>query len=132
MDDWRFFVVGNIVRSHTGNDGEVYYGTKEFVGGAKVYIDGKNWVYYKGARITVIGLNRFKKYEIVSLDPLLIENVRFEVVHKPTVLKIVDYAAAVDGWYWWGRTADDKRAAKAFAAIWEALLQELKANPVPD
>ena len=60
---WRFCVSGNIVKSHIGEDGVTYYGTKEYTGGTKVYIDGKNWAEGMQA-IRVIGLNRFKKFEL--------------------------------------------------------------------
>ncbi len=124
--DWRFCVVGNIVHSHSGADGETFYGTKAFVGGTKVYIDGKNWSNYERTEIVVIGLNRFKKYAIESVDPMLIENVRFQVVHKPEVLRILDREEAMEGWYWWKRTAQDKREAKEFADNWHSLLGIVK------
>lgn len=57
---WRFCVVGNIVQTHCDAEGKVYYGAKEFVGGTKVYLAGKNWFNYKSSTISVIGLNRFK------------------------------------------------------------------------
>ncbi len=130
--NWRFCVVGNIVRSHKGSDGETYYGTKEFTGGTKVYIDGKNWFNFERTDIAVIGLNRFKKYAIESVDPQLIENVRFQVIHKPVVLQILDYEECIEGWSWWGRTAQDKREAKEFAENWEDLLETVRKRNRPD
>ena len=117
---WRFCVSGNIVKSHIGEDGVTYYGTKEYTGGTKVYIDGKNWA--EGMQtINVIGLNRFKRFELARVDTKLIENVRFQTVHNPIVLRIIDYLACIEGWNWWERTAQDKREAKAFAQNWTHL-----------
>lgn len=129
--DWRFGVVGNIVHTHVGTDGETYYGTKAFTGGTKVYIDGKNWANYERKDIVVIGLNRFKRYAIESIDPILIENVRFQVVHKPEVLMILDHEEAVEGWCWWKRTAQDKREAKEFAEKWNDLIDLVKERKNP-
>ncbi len=117
---WRFCVSGNIVKSHFGEDGVTYYGTKEYTGGTKVYIDGKNWA--EGMQnINVIGLNKFKRFELARVDTKLIENVRFQTVHNPIVLRIIDYLACIEGWNWWERTAQDKREAKAFAQNWTHL-----------
>ena len=38
---WRFCVVGNIIGEHIGEDGNVYFGTKAFKKGTKVYINEK-------------------------------------------------------------------------------------------
>ena len=98
----------------------------------KVYIDGKNWFNFERTDIAVIGLNRFKKYAIESVDPQLIENVRFQVIHKPVVLQILDYEECIEGWSWWGRTAQDKREAKEFAENWEDLLETVRKRNRPD
>lgn len=119
--NWRFCAVGNIVHEHLGEDGNLYCGTKVFSGGTKVYIDGKNWANYERSEIAVIGLNRFKRYQIASVKPELIENVRFQVVFKPVVLRILDYEESTEGWCWWGRTANDKREAKEFVRKWNEL-----------
>lgn len=115
--EWRFAVVGNIVKSHKGDDGKVYYGTKEFTGGTKVYLDGKYFP-ADGAKISVIGLNRHRKYSIETIPTALIENVRFKVIFNMTVMEIMDHVEAIDGWKWWGRTANDKREAKEFVKNW--------------
>lgn len=116
--NWRFCVVGNIVKTHTGEDGTVFYGTKAFTGGTKVYLDDSSYLLERGL-VSVIGLNRFKKY-IVDIVPVeLIENVRVQRIYKPTVLKIMDHLEALDGWVWRKRTAEDKRAVKAFAEWWK-------------
>ena len=126
--NWRFCVSGNIVRTHTGPDGITYYGTKAFSGGTKVYIDGRNWANYPRTEIVVIGRNRFKKFAIESVEPRLIENVRFQTVHNPVVLSILEHEEVFDGWYWWGRTAQDKREAKEFVHRWEELLEAAQKN----
>lgn len=115
--EWRFAVVGNIVKSHKGDDGKIYYGTKEFTGGTKVYLDGK---YFSSdqKKISVIGLNRHRKYSIETISVALIENLRFKVIFNMTVMEIMDHVEAMDGWKWWGRTANDKREAQEFAKNW--------------
>lgn len=121
--NWRFCVVGNIVRTHKGDNGETYYGTKEFTGGTKVYINGRYWYDFERTDISVIGLNRFKRYVFAWIDPNMIENVRLQVIKKPTVLRIMDYEEAMEGWEFWGRTAQDRRDAKVFAENWPDLLK---------
>ena len=115
--NWRFGAVGNIIKSHIGDDGKTYYGTKAFKGGTKVYLDGKFFP-SDAAQISVIGLNRYGKYAIETVPTALIENVRFKVIHDMTAMKIMDYEEDVEGWKWWGRTANDKREAKAFVQSW--------------
>lgn len=116
--DWRFCVVGNIVKKHTDEDGNVFYGTKEFTGGTKVYLDDRSYLLERGL-VSVIGLNRFKRYAVEIVPVELIENVRAQRIYKPTVLKIMDHLESFDGWPWRKRTADDKRAVKAFVEKWE-------------
>ena len=115
---WRFCVCGNIVLSHTGEDGKTYYGTKAFSGGTKVYIDGKGSTDIIGNTIQVIGMNRFGHYAIEYIDPALIENIRFQIIRKRTVLRIMEHMEIMEGYSYWGRTASDKREAKAFADRW--------------
>ena len=125
---WRFGVVGNIIREHQDENGKTLYGTKEFTGGTKVYIDGKNWANYPRTEIVVIGLNRFKKYRIASVSPLLIENVRFQLIRKNEVLDILSYEETMEGGHCWERTAADKKEAKEFAENWERIVAEAQAN----
>lgn len=115
--EWRFSVVGNIVKTHTDNEGNTYYGTKAFKGGTKVYLDGK---YFPSddTQISVIGLNRYGRYAIETIPVELIENVRFQVIYKMPVMEIMEYEEGIDGWKWWGRTANDKREAKEFVKNW--------------
>lgn len=119
---WRFCAVGNIIAQHPGEDGKVLYGTKKFSGGTKVYIDDRTWGLNDG-KISVIGLNRFKHYEIDSVDVALIENVRLQRVFKPTVLKIMEHVEWMDGWKWRERTAQDKKEIKTFVEMWKKIVE---------
>lgn len=125
--EWRFCVVGNIVKQHQGEDGTVYYGTKVFPGGAKVYI-ADELLRLDNRTIKVLGLNRHKRYnmEWVSMD--LIENVRVQRVFKPKVLNIMDNKGYLFGWAWRNRTAEDRRTLEAFVKNWE----EYKAKPLSE
>ena len=118
-NNWRFGVVGNIVKQHLDNEGIIRYGTKAFTGGTKVYIDGKGWSPDRDA-VSVIGLNRFRRYAIESVPVSLIENVRTQRIYKPTVLEILDHEEAVEGWTWWKRTAADRKATEMFVNAWKS------------
>ena len=115
--EWRFSVVGNIVKSHTDNEGNTYFGTKAFKGGTKVYLDGKYYLSDE-TKISVIGLNRYGRYAIETIPVDFIENVRFQVIYRMPVMEIMEYEEAMEGWKWWGRTANDKREAKEFVKNW--------------
>lgn len=110
---WRFCVVGNIVKMHEDANGNVFYGTKAFVGGTKVYTNdetlGLNY-----SKITVIGCNRFKRYVVERIPIDNIENIRLQRVYKPQILEIMDYLECIDGIYWRERTAKDRRTLEAF------------------
>lgn len=112
--NWRFCVVGNIVKTHYDEEGIIRYGTKAFPGGTKVYINGK-YHSESSKRIEVIGLNRFKRYECEYIPIDLIENCRVQTVFRKNIVGIMDWQEDLDGCPWWGRTADDRRDAKAFA-----------------
>ena len=118
-NNWRFCVVGNVIAQHTDETGTVLYGTKAFSGGTKVYIDDKTWGLNEG-KISVIGLNRFGRYTIESVPVDLIENVRTQRVFKPKVLEIMHHLEIMDGWPWRGRTAEDRKAVKAFVKNWNS------------
>lgn len=118
--EWRFCAVGNIKAQHVGEDGRILYGTKKFSGGTKVYIDDRTWGLNEG-KISLIGLNRFGRYEIDSVDISLIENVRLQRIFKPTVLKIMSYEEWMESWEWRSRTAQDKREINAFVEMWKQL-----------
>ena len=108
---WRFCVAGNIVKTHVDEEGITRYGTKAFVGGTKVYLEGK--YFYEGQkRVLVIGHNRFGRYALEWIPLELIENIRVQQVFKPTVLKIMDWTEEIEQYGWYGRTGEDKRAAK--------------------
>lgn len=109
---WRFCVVGNIVKQHSDNE-NVFYGTKAFVGGTKVYINERT-KRSNDDNITVIGLNRFNRYALERVPMALIENIRLQRVYKPTILEIIDYLENMEGFYWRKRTAEDKRELEAF------------------
>ena len=115
---WRFCAVGNIKKQHIEN-GEVFYGTKAFVGGAKVYICDATLGVNKG-EISVLGLNRFRRYAVEGVPINLIENVRLQRIFKPGVLEVMDGLTAMDGWVWRGRTAEERRILKAFVENWNS------------
>lgn len=114
---WRFCVVGNIKKQHLGEGEVVLYGTRAFAGGTKVYIYDETLGLNDG-KITVVGLNRFRRYAVESVPIDLIENVRLQKIFKPGVLAVVDGLASMDGWNWKGRTAEDKRTLEAFVDNW--------------
>lgn len=115
--NWRFCAVGNIKAKHTCENGKVLYGSKAFSGGTKVYIDDKT-LGVNSECVSVIGLNRFGRYTTESVSVNLIENVRAQRIYKPVALRIMDYLEVLDGWRWRGRTAEDRKAVKAFAEMW--------------
>lgn len=117
---WRFGVVGNIVKEHS-EDGITYLGTKPFPGGTKVYLAGKGWP--GGNEISVIGLNRYKKYVLEDIPIKLIENLRIQTIHQPVILEIIDYLEHCEGWRWWRTTANDRREAEKFIDDWENQIQ---------
>ena len=114
--EWRFSVVGNIVKQHMDEEGVLRYGTKAFTGGTKVYLAGKDWD-TTWDYIGVIGLNRFGRYTVEGVPLALIENVRVQRVYKPKVMDMMDYLEATDGWAWWRRTAEDHREAIALCEL---------------
>lgn len=111
---WRFGVVGNIVSQHTDENGNTYYGTKTFTAHTKVYIDGKYWSADQ-KEISVIGRNRFGRMVLESVPINRIENVRAKRIFDPQALEIMHHLQALDGWEWWGRTANDRRDTEKFA-----------------
>jgi len=115
--DWIFGVVGNIVKTHSGEDGVVYYGTKAFTGGTKVYLNGKYWD-SRCENIAVIGRNRFGRTVFERVPIELIENVRVQRIYKPHVLEIIDYLRWMEGLEWWERTAADRKDTERFVKEW--------------
>ena len=118
--------MGNIVKTHLDEEGVVRYGTKAFTGGTKVYIPWK-WNCIDDREGTfVIGMNRFHRFALEPVDFELLENIRFQIVFKTTVLEIIDREEVMDGYDSWGRTADDKRGAKAFADRLTRRIEDIK------
>ena len=115
--NWIFGVVGNIVKTHSGEDGVVYYGTKAFTGGTKVYLNGKYWD-SQCENIAVIGRNRFGRTVFERVPIELIENVRVQRIYKPHVLEIIDYLRWMEGLEWWERTAADRKDTERFVKEW--------------
>lgn len=121
---WRFGVVGNIISEHTDDSGNVYYGTKAFTSGTKVYIDGKHWDHTR-TDICVIGRNRFGRMVLESIPIHLIENIRTQRIYKPHVLEMIDHLRVMEGWEWWGRTAADRKESEKFVKEVKALRDNL-------
>lgn len=115
--NWIFGVVGNIVKTHSGEDGVLYYGSKAFTGGTKVYLNGKYWD-FQCRNIAVIGRNRFGRTVFESVPVELIENVRVQRIYKPHVLEIIDYLSWMEGLEWWERTSADRRDTERFVKEW--------------
>ncbi|MCH5180161.1 MAG: hypothetical protein J1F32_02985 [Erysipelotrichales bacterium] len=115
--EWKFGVAANIVHSHTDEDGNVYYGTKAFTPGTKVYLDGKFWN-SKSDDIFVIGRNRFGRFVHERVPVALLENVRTQRIYHPKVLKIMKHLEFLDGWEWWENTIEDKKDTKRFVKEW--------------
>lgn len=115
--NWRFGVASNIAGKHTDSNGNVYYGTKAFTPGTKVYLDGKYWSNNRDD-ISVIGHNRFGKMVIESVNINLIENVRAQRIFNPQILNILSLLEAMDGWTWWGQSSCDRKETKQFVKDW--------------
>ena len=115
--NWRFGVVGNIVGEHTDSEGNVYYGTKTFTPGTKVYLDGKYWS-EEWDTISVIGRNRFGRIVCDRVDVDIIENVRCQRIYKPQVLEIIHHLDIMEGWDWWGRSVADRKGTEKFVKDW--------------
>ena len=110
---WRFGVVGNITKTHMDGEGNVFYGTKAFKPGAKVYIDGKYWDNEKN-HISVIGRNRFGRIALENVPIDTVENFRTQRIYSPKVLEIMNSVEVIDGWIWWGNSVKDKKETKDF------------------
>ena len=111
---WRYCVVGNIKGEHY-NDGSLRYGTAAYSGGIKVYLCGKLWN-DSDKTISVIGLNRFKRYAVNDVPVDLIENVRCQRVYRPKLLEIMSDWEFDD--CWWGTSDVDRDSTKVFLMKW--------------
>ena len=123
--NWRFGVVGNIIGAHTDGSGNVYYGTKAFTPGTKVYLDGKYWS-KDYTSISVIGKNRFGKMVLDTVPIELIENVRTQRIYKPQILEIMSYLTVMENWDWWDRTAVDRKGTEKFVKDWESRIASIR------
>lgn len=115
--DWRYCVVGNIVKSHYDAEGNLRHGTSAFVGGTKVYLAGMNWDFIL-KEITVAGLTRGKRQQVHEVPVDCIENVRCQKVYKPSIIRIMsdpEFSLC-----WWGNTKEDKRSAEEFVMRWKS------------
>ena len=122
-NNWRYCVVGNIVRTRIDKDGIFRYGTSAFTGNTKVYLS-RNFFEYPRKEIMVIGLNREKRYQATDVSPDCIENIRCAKTYKPSVLNLMsdwEYSNC-----WWGNTPEDKRSSEDFARQWKASQSEVK------
>ena len=115
--NWKYCVVGNIVKSHIDENGVLRYGTSAYSGGTKVYLCGKYWD-LDNERITAVGLSRGKHFYVDHVPVGLIENVRCQKAFNPAVLEIMDNWEFGD--YWWQNTNDDKEATEEFVAKWNS------------
>ena len=72
---WRYCIADNIKQIYTNDNGNIWYGTKIFPGGRKIYISNR---YCKETEeIVVMGLNRFKsKYDWGWIPLDCVENIR--------------------------------------------------------
>lgn len=117
MNDWKYCVVGNIVKTHGDENGALRYGTPAFTGGTKVYLCGKLWDSGRDT-IEVLGLSRAKRWYVADVEPCLIENVRWQRTFKPSALNMMSIHEYADRW--WHDTKEDKDEVKAFAAWWNS------------
>ena len=115
VQEWRYGVVGNIIKTHLDDQGILRYGSSAFCGGAKVYLCGKYWT--KGQNtIGVIGLNRHKRVVFDDVPPELIENIRCTKVYKPSVQKLMDNWEFRD--CWWDNSPTSRKDTKRFVEMW--------------
>ena len=119
---WIFGAAGNIIKTHTDEAGIVYYGSKAFKGGTKVYLDGKYWE-QDWNEISVIGQNRFGRWVYERVPTELIENVREQRIYNPKVLDIISHIRWLDGVDWWEQTVSDKKDVKRFVKKWNDIIQ---------
>lgn len=117
MEDkkFKYYVVGNIVKTHLDADNTLRYGTSAYTGGTKVFLCGKFWR-LSDKEIQVIGLTRGKKYQVHSVPVELIENVRCSRTFRPGILAIMNNWECWNEW--WHDSKEDQKATKAFVSVW--------------
>jgi hypothetical protein len=82
-------VVANIKKEHAFGHGgrDTKFGTKQFRGGAKVYISGR----YYGHSAVCVGLQRYTRRFICFVVQLKhLENYRAKVVYQPQAQKLIE------------------------------------------
>ena len=127
---WIFGVVGNITAKHIDEEGNIYYGTKAFTPGTKVYIGGKYWHPHETdsdpstTTIHVIGRNRFGRIVAEYIPVFLIENIRTQRIYSPNILNIISNIHALDGEEWWGNTVADRKGAENFVNMFKTLFNQ--------
>ena len=102
--EWRWCLVGNIVKEHPyGEEHIMRTGTRHFRPGTKVYCAPMNWGDYD--KLVVIGHPRHgKMYIEVIMERKKIENFRLQKCFRPAVLNIMKK----EHFTWWGNTEEDK------------------------
>ena len=122
--EWKYCVVGNIVRTHVDDAGILRYGTLTYSGGTRVYLEGRFWTPDRDT-IPVVGLCRGKRYLVDYKVPVeLIENVRCSRVYTPAVLAIMNNWEFKD--WWWHDTVEDKKETEVFVSMWNDRIQSRK------
>ena len=114
---WRYCVVGNIVKTHIDENGTLRYGTVAYSGGTKVYLCGRLWERGR-EKISVLGKNRFNRYEITEVSPKLIENVRCKRVFRPHILWFMNNWECTD--LWWNNAPEEKTKTEEFVRQWNS------------
>lgn len=73
---------------------------------------------FNGSRdsITVLGLNRYRRYEYEDTPKEWIENIRFAKVYKPKILEMMREYEGFNGW--WVNSDEDGLDVKLFAERW--------------
>ena len=120
---WRFCAVGNVVKQHCDEQGNTYYGTIALTGGTKIYIYDASWELNPGT-ISVIGLNRYKRFAWESVPIELIENIRLQRIYDPKILELMHISEWMEGATWRGRTAADKKHLISFIEAMKSFKEE--------
>lgn len=118
--EFKYCVVGNIVKERIDENGSIKHGTIEFSGGTKVYLCGKP-KYKDPDMIEVIGLSRMKRYNrryyrVVYMPKKYIENIRASRTYKKQILNIMDDVRSFGyrAQYWWHDSLEDKKEVEEF------------------
>ena len=113
---WRYAVAGNIKKTRIDENGILRYGTSQFKGNTKVYLQGRLWDERlpdeNKTEISVLGLDRGRKYYVYSVPIELLENLRITRVYTPKVLEMMSDLEFGD--CWWGDTQEERDDASAF------------------